>query len=438
MTPRARMALAVLAGLCLAAAQAPLSFWPALPAGFALMCLSVQAAFWGAAFWGALRLGRPWLVLVLFPLAELARAYVFTGFPWGLTGYGWLGTPLAQLSAWIGPHGLGAVTLMLCSLPVFWSGRRGTLAGVGGLTLLAVAGFADRDRGALDHADTAPVIRLTQPNAPQHLKWDRAHIPKFFQRQIGFTGAPATDGLPAPDLIVWPETSVPAWLNDAGPALERMSRAAGGTPMVVGIQRYEGRAAFNTAAVLDGTGAVRQVYDKHHLVPFGEYLPFAALFSRLGLSILVESASGFEPGPGPVLIDLPGIGTALPLICYEAVFPQLARAPGPRPDFLLHLTNDAWFGTWAGPQQHLAQARFRAIEQGLPLLRSANTGITAVIDAYGDIHGRIALGTAGYLDARLPPARAATLYSRTGDWSVLAALVLTLCATVGLARRNRD
>ena len=148
---------------------------------------------------------------------------------------------------------------------------------------------------------------------------------------------------------------------------------------------------------------IGQIYDKHHLVPFGEYLPLEAVLSTLGMGVLTETYGGFTPGAGPALIDLGPIGKALALICYEAVFPHQMTSADGRPRFLLHVTNDAWFGTWSGPYQHLAQAQFRAIEQGLPLLRSANTGITASIDANGQILRSLALGESGYLDATLPP-----------------------------------
>jgi len=487
LTPRQTFGSAILAGLLLAAAQAPLSLWPLLPVGLCLslyvftQCTSSRAAlkigwvlgtsyfaaalpwivepffvdaarhgwmapfalllmagglalFVAVPFWGAARLRTPWALVVFLPVADLLRGYLFTGFPWGLWSYGWLNTPIAQAAAWIGPYALGAFSLLLCALPIFWSVRKGLGSAAAGFALLAAVGLWDRSRPAEMQAD-APTIRLIQPNAPQHLKWDREHIPTFFRRSVDYTAA-----APSPDLIVWPETSVPVWLNEADRALARISDAAGDVPMVLGIQRYEDRDAFNTAAVMDASGEVIQIYDKHHLVPFGEYVPLGGLLTRLGLGPMVETASGFAAGPGPQLIDLPGIGTALPLICYEAVFPRLSQQAGARPDLLLHLTNDAWFGTWAGPQQHLAQARFRAIEQGLPLLRSANTGISAVIDARGDVLRALPLGEAGFIDAPLPPARAPTLYSRTGNlpFAVFLALISALFLTRARRLQARD
>jgi apolipoprotein N-acyltransferase len=180
---------------------------------------------------------------------------------------------------------------------------------------------------------------------------------------------------------------------------------------------------------------VRAVYDKHHLVPFGEYVPFADYLSRIGLRAMVEQTSGFSSGPGPALLDFGALGSALPLICYEAVFAHRVNEAPARPDFLLQVTNDAWFGSYAGPQQHLAQARMRAIEQGLPLLRSANTGISAVIDPFGRTIAQLALNTDGFVDAPVPQPLPPTLYSKIGDVPV--ALFLAAGFLALFARRMR-
>jgi apolipoprotein N-acyltransferase len=187
---------------------------------------------------------------------------------------------------------------------------------------------------------------------------------------------------------------------------------------------------------LNGRGQRDQIYDKHHLVPFGEYMPAATLFARYNiLGLATRAKYGFSPGPGPQLLDLGALGTALPLICYEAVFPQDVNAAPERPDMLLHLTNDAWFGTDAGPQQHLQQARLRAIEQGLPVVRAANTGISAMIDPAGRIIDALPLGRAGFIDAPLPAPLRPTIYSRTGDLSALLVLI-TAFGALFLANRR--
>jgi apolipoprotein N-acyltransferase len=276
-------------------------------------------------------------------------------------------------------------------------------------------------------------VRLIQPNAPQHQKWDPQFAGIFFERLVQFTRA----GEERPDLIVWPETAVPVWLHNAARTLGIISDAAGDVPVVLGINRAEGMRIFNAAVLMDAEGRVTQTYDKHHLVPFGEYIPLGNLLSKIGIQGLASrSGDGFSPGAGADVIDLGGLGKALVLICYEAVFPQDVRAAPVRPDFILHLTNDAWFGNFSGPYQHLAQARMRAIESGLPVLRAANTGVSAVIDAKGRVLHALPLNTEGYLDAVLPEPLPETLYAKSGDLPLTIVVVLLLLTA--LLRRRRE
>ncbi|WP_323765598.1 apolipoprotein N-acyltransferase [Marinovum sp.] len=399
------------------------------------------ALFWALAFWGAARMGGGVLRLAgALTAVELARGYVLTGFPWALPGYIWTDTVFAQLAAVVGPYGLTGLTFAMAALPV-WLWQRlqvslpllkagrvfGLTVGLG--TLLWYAAVTLEARDLPQTAGDAPVLRLVQPNAPQDQKWDPERIPVFFNRMVGFSA----EG-PRPDLILWPESAVPVLLEEAGPTLDYISEAAGGVPLLLGIQRAEGLAYYNSAVLVDGAGRAGQVYDKHHLVPFGEYMPFPGVWQRLGITGLAARVdSGYAAGPGPLLLDL-GFAQALPLICYEAVFPQYARH-SPRPDVLIQLTNDAWFGANTGPYQHLAQARMRAIESGLPMVRAANTGVSAVIDAKGRITEALPLNQAGYLDARLPPALPPTIYARTGDWP-LTVLLIALCAGAIAVRRR--
>ncbi len=290
---------------------------------------------------------------------------------------------------------------------------------------------AARLSAPLDLTETR--VRVVQPNAAQHLKWRPDMIPVFFSRALELTATPAD---PPPDLIVWPETSVPDILSRAGPAFAAMRAAAGPDAVIVaGLQRREAARFYNSLAVLaPGTADPWDHYDKHHLVPFGEYLPYAAFWARFGLDGLAANVDGgFRPGPGPQIVTLPGIGPALPLICYEAVFPQdVFRAPA-RPALLLHATNDAWFGDFAGPYQHLAQARLRAIEQGLPMVRAANTGVSAIIGPRGRVLVGVPLGEAATADAPLPAALPPTPYAIHRDSPVFA-LTLLLLGLAALAR----
>lgn len=409
-------------------------------APFALIFLAGGLAlFWGGGFALARRLDRrlaggalAWVVCLT--LTEMARAHLFTGFPWALAGYVWAASPAAIHAALIGPYGLSAaalaagVALWLLLSPRH---RRRALAGLalGGLAIAAGWGLGRPIPPALD----APVIRLVQPNAPQRQKWDPAHIRTFFDRQLGFTAAPARTT--PPDLTIWPETAIPWFLDNAGEALGMISDMAGDRPVVLGLRRLDGARLLNSLVVLAPDGNIHATYDKHHLVPFGEYMPLGNLAARAGLTGFAnDQGFGYSPGPGPRLVDLPGIGRALPLICYEAVFPHdVAGAPA-RPRLLMQITNDAWFGRFSGPFQHLQQAQMRAIEQGLPMARVANTGVSAMIGPRGHISAQIALGEAGFTDAALPPALLPTPYARTGDVPLALLLALTLAL---LAFRHR-
>ncbi|BBU58463.1 hypothetical protein KU6B_47280 [Mameliella alba] len=378
-------------------------------------------------------------LVLAWSLAELARAYVFTGFPWALVPYFWLPVPVIQWVSVVGPHGLTLLTLAaaaLCALALRPGGAR---AGLAGLTLLAAlfGGGVLLTPAAQDLA-ARPVVRLVQPNAPQHEKWDPQKIPVFMQRKLEFTRAVPAEGGAAPALIVWPETSVPNLLHRAGPTLDRITEAAGGTPVLLGVQRADQAGYYNSLIVLAPGGGVQALYDKHHLVPFGEYMPAAALFARWNIAGLAARAEGgYTPGPGPQVIDMGPLGSALPLICYEAVFPQDVNGAPLRPDMLIQITNDAWFGIWSGPYQHLAQARIRAIEQGLPMLRAANTGVSAVIDGAGRVLVTIPLGEAGFADAPLPPPMRHTPYSRTGDLPAGLLMFVAIAALWAGSRRRR-
>ncbi|MDQ2091615.1 apolipoprotein N-acyltransferase [Marimonas arenosa] len=405
-------------------------------APFALAFLSGGLAlFWGGASMLAHRLGGRALTWVAaLTGAELLRSYVLTGFPWALIGYVWAASPAAQYAAYVGPHGLTAAALAVAVS--LW--RLGTPAWTKALPMLALyAGLIALGAHLarpLPPGPEAPVIRMIQPNALQHQKWDPDHVLTFFNRQLDFTAKSGTG--PDPDLIVWPETAIPWALENAGRPLEMIADTAAGTPVVLGLRRFDGPRLYNTAILLDANGQVAAQYDKHHLVPFGEYVPFGDMAAGFGIAgLAARDGFGYSAGPGPRLIELPGIGPALPLICYEAVFPQDVAAAPARPRLLLQLTNDAWFGQFSGPFQHLQQARMRAIEQGLPMLRVANTGVSAMIGPRGEILNRIPLGQAGFADAGLPAALPPTPYARSGDWPVLALVVIGL-GLGAIARRR--
>jgi apolipoprotein N-acyltransferase len=476
-------------GLVMAAGQAPLGFWflawPALVAVLALMARAagpVQAAWIGmfaalghfglalswlvepflidiarhgwmapfavvlmagglGLFWAAAgALGyraaqgrwRPLALAAALAVAELARGHVLTGFPWAMIGHVWIDTPVAQVAALAGPSGLTLLSTVSAALPLMLGGA-GLAAGLA--LVAAAAAFGALRLAAPDPAGRPVTLRLVQPNAEQQDKWDPDRARMFFQRQLDYTAA-----APRPDLVIWPETAVPYLLDrtpELGPVI---AEAAGGATVVLGVQRSEGARFWNSMAVIAPDGAVRAIYDKHHLVPFGEYIPFGDLASEwVGLTAFAaRDGNAYSAGPGPALVDLGSdLGRVLPLICYEAVFPQGLRGLPARPDWLLQITNDAWFGTLTGPYQHFAQARLRAIEQGLPLVRVANTGISGVIDARGRVRQTIPLGQAAWLDAPLPGTLPPPPFARWGEGPVLLLLAGIAALLAGVRRRNR-
>ncbi|TRD16662.1 apolipoprotein N-acyltransferase [Palleronia caenipelagi] len=475
---RRSLALAALAGLAAGLGQAPFSLVPVALAGLALSCWLCRAAlsprraaligwvtgtayfaltlhwivepffvdaarhgwmapfalifmsgglalFWATAFgfarWLAQGRGSFALAFALcLTAAELLRGYIFTGFPWVLVGQIWSDGPGLQLAAFTGPYGLTLVTVVIAAISAVLRPAPAlavVLVGWGGVVGLGAL------RPDLPMAEPVGTVRLVQPNAPQDQKWDPDLVPVFFRRSLDLSAAEGDV-----DLVVWPETSLPFLLTGADPILAEISGRAGGVPVIAGAQRREDGRYYNALAVLSAEGALLDVYDKHHLVPFGEYIPFGDVLRRGGLRGLAEIVGGYSAGPGPRVLDLGPLGQPQPLICYEAIFPQEVGAVAARPDWLLQITNDAWFGTFAGPQQHLAIARMRAVEHGLPMLRAANTGISAGIDARGRVIGEIPMGVAGHLDVALPPPGPETLYARTGDWPVAVLLLLMISA----------
>ncbi len=417
--------------------DAPRDGWMA---PFALILISFGLAlFWAGAAALAAWLGRSparraLALAVALAGADALRSYALTGFPWALLGHVWIGTPVAQAAALTGPLGLSLLTTGAAAIAATAPRRGSALAAALLAAVWAAGGWRLAQPGP--QPATLARIRLVQPNAAQHLKWLPGMQQMFLERMLAQTAAPPAPGAAAPDLIIWPETSVPWLLNDPGPVLRMISDAAGGRPVALGIQRSEGMRYYNSLAVIGPGGAVGDIYDKHHLVPFGEYVPAGDLLARAGITAFAARAgNGYSAGPGPALLDLGPLGQALPLICYEAVFPQdIAGAPG-RADWIVQVTNDAWFGALSGPYQHLAQARLRAIEQGLPLVRAANTGVSAVIDARGRVLASLPLNAEGFLDAPLPAAWPPTPYARSGDRPVLALLSLLVLGLAAIRRR---
>lgn len=404
-------------------------------APFALLGMAAGlAVFWAIAF-GVARRGSIVAFVVFWTLLELVRAYVFTGFPWGLIGYGWLDTPAMQGASLIGVHGVGALTLTCILLIAQYMKRDWRRAIFGAVLAVSIWGFGVQrlwvdipDRGA------ETIVRIVQPNAEQALKWLPEFQKIYYDRLLGLSGAAAEI---SPHIVVWPETAVTFLPSRRPDLLQQMALSTEGAVLVYGTRLNDELGNwYNGLVVLDQLGQILDTYGKHHLVPFGEYVPQGEFLTRFGMGAMV--GNGFTKGFGEKIIDLNGVPAFLPMICYETIFPQHAMIFGARPEWLVQVTNDAWYGDFSGPYQHLAQARVRAIEQGLPLVRSANTGVSAMIDARGAVMRSIPLGRAGFVDVALPGKMSKTIYARTGDWLVACILaILSFWQLFGGNRRRR-
>ncbi|MDE2184973.1 MAG: apolipoprotein N-acyltransferase [Alphaproteobacteria bacterium] len=367
--------------------------------------------------------GRVFWFALCYTLAEWLRGHILTGFPWNIAGYGW-GASLGvlQSTAVIGVYGLTLLTLLFgASLAEFFAVRPkwhmpAALAGL--FVVLALGGNL---RLALTRVADVPNVslRLVQPDVPQAEKYERRYLARNWQRLVALTLAPGR-----PTIVIWPEAAAiggPPYLLARQPmALDVIAQLTAGRLLMTGALRGErdenGQARYyNSFYIFGGDGRLIATYDKAHLVPFGEYLPFEKTLGALGLSKLTEMSGSFSTGDGPHTYDLPGAPAVDPLICYEILFPEQVVGRR-RPGWIVNVTDDSWFGPWAGPRQHLLVAQVRAIEQGLPVIRAANTGISAIIDPLGRIRSQLGLGRLGTVDGRLPAAIAAPPYARLGDW----------------------
>lgn len=398
---------------------------------------AAMALYYGVAGLAA-RVLRPGLPRALglataFVAADWVRGHLLTGFPWNVWGYGWADSAwLSQGAALGGVYALGALVLFSAMLAAT-ADRHGARAGIVALVLAAlipitVAGYgaarlaAAPDPTALQDSDNAPGLRIVQAGIPQREKWPRRFAARNFDRhlRLGREGRP--DWVRA---VIWPETAAAFYIEESAPArADIAAMLPSGGLLLTGAPRQAGvpPRLRNAMVAIDGSGRVVASYDKHHLVPFGEYVPFKEV---LTFGKVTSGAGDYAPGPGPRTLSLPGLPPVSPLICYEVIFPGAAIDPAMPPAWLLNLTNDAWYGETAGPYQHLQHARLRAIEQGLPLVRAANTGISAAFDGHGREIARLPLGGSGVIDLRLPPPLAdPPPYRLLGDWVFVVLLIL--------------
>jgi apolipoprotein N-acyltransferase len=441
----------------------------ALPAGMALYTAL------GLAFARAIWMRGPMRILALaiaLTAVEWLRGHLFSGFPWNTYGYALI-TPLwlAQTAGLIGIWGVTFIAVTAYASPAVLvddpaDARRPWLVPASALMVIAILAL----HGAIQLA-TAPVsyvegvrLRVIQPNLPQDEKFNYSQKQQVMSRYLALSDratGPHSAGMRDVTHLIWPESAFPFFLTREADALAQIAALlpahtvliTGGIRPPEATSRANATRAYNSIYAVDDEGSIVSVYDKVHLVPFGEYLPFQSLLEQIGLLQLTKVRGGFIPGDRRRNQRVPGAPDFLPLVCYEIIFPgdavprseragwlyqrigrhvdwPFVAGTGERPGWLLNLTNDGWFGASSGPYQHFQQARIRAIEEGLPLVRAANTGISAVVDPLGRIVRALPLGAEGVLDAPLPRRLPPTLYARVGDgplaavWGIALALVL--------------
>ena len=425
-----------------------------LPAGIGL--------FWGAAMvlyrrFASGGLSRVLVFAAAFGLLEWLRGHVLTGFPWNPAGAGWAaGSAGSQFASVVGVYGLGFVTVAAVStLAVLaGSGTQKARIGVvlGGMAVLAALVIGGTIRLAnAEVLRTETLVRIVQADVRQESKWSPEAYRSIVDRYVNLT---AQRFLAQPDVVIWPEGALPASFNDVfspgspdGAAIAAAVQP--GQTLLVGLARGEagpdgGARYYNSLFSLQDAGIdglrVTAVYDKYQLVPFGEFLPMGGLMGAIGVRSLVHMPADFSPGPRPAPIDLPNAPRVQPLICYESLYPGFTPGAGGRPEWIVNVSNDAWFGATSGPIQHLNLASYRAIETGLPVVRATPTGVSAMIDPWGRVIAgeRLNSGESGVIDALLPRPVGITPYGRVGNlffW--LFVLAGFAPATLGFVRNRR-
>jgi apolipoprotein N-acyltransferase len=390
--------------------------------------------------------------------SEWLRGHVLTGFPWNAFGYA-LTNPLAlaQVASLIGLWGLTFLSVAIFASPAVLidgnsRGRRPWVAPVMALLVLIAMGFFGAVCLGLQPTTTVANVklRIMQPDLQQDARFNYAAKAEVMRKYLTLSdraSGPQSTGVRDASILIWPESAFPFFLTREADAMAQIDDLLPkGTILITGSVRAPDlppgtriTRAYNSIYAIDHDGSVLSIYDKLHLVPFGEFLPFQDWMERLGFVQLTKVQGGFIPGTGRRTMEIPNAPGALPLICYEAIFPDEVAARGDRPGWIINLTNDGWFGISTGPYQHLQQARLRAIEQGLPVVRAANTGISAVIDPMGRIVARLGLGVEGVLDSSLPAAIAPTVYARSGDIPIamLVAAALILVIRRRVTKRSR-
>ena len=429
----------------------------ALPLGLAIftgLSCAIAQLLWTPGFLRITVFATVWAAF------EWVRGIIFTGFPWNTVGYSFAANELiAQSTSVFGIYALSLLTVMITSAPaaladsdfqVIRSWQKRIIGPVSMLVLFfALFGFGGW-RLANSEAAFVPGVslRIVQPNIKQSEKWEPKNASRIFSRYLELSDiatSPKNMGIADATHIIWPESALPFLLDERPDVLSAIAAILPDKATLItgGIRRSrsdnQNSTYYNSVFTLNGTGKITGRYDKFHLVPFGEKLPFEEWLNKLGLRQLVTLPGSFASGPGPVTMAVAGAPPMSPLICYEAIFPGKVTAKGARPGWIVNVTNDGWFGETAGPYQHLQQVRIRAIEEGLPVVRAANTGISAIIDPYGRILQKLELSRSGVIDGLLPSALEPTYFSRWGNNIFLIMILALLLSRIAWQwRQNRS
>ncbi len=397
---------------------------------------------------GAMGAGRVLTFAAVFSAFEWFRGHALSGFPWDLPGETWrAGGAVSQGAALVGAYGMSFITLAITAAPGVWGGpdprRRmmlATSAALGVLLLLFVGGEIRLARTPIGASGASALrVRVVQADIPQADKWSPQAFRTIFETYARLTAQPSAGR--TLQVVIWPESAIPA--NSADYLAEGtlthaalMGALKPGQILLFGAVRTEGEGTntkyFNTLLALrrdPGGLTVLGHYDKHHLVPFGEFMPADALMGAIGFKALVNVGEGFTEGPPPAPLAVAGLPTLQPLICYESLFPAYVARGELRPAWIANVSNDAWFGRSSGPWQHLNLASYRAIEEGIPIVRATPTGVSAVVDAYGRALARLPTGVRGVIDRDLPQAAAPTPYDTVRDGPFWLFVLVGLAAT---------
>ena len=416
---------------------------PLLLAFFYGFATAVARLFWTDG------IGRIAALAFAFGLAEWLRGFLFTGFPWNPVGLAAMPIPLLMQSvAVVGVTGMNALAVFVLAMPGLLAGRQHRRLGLALAVLLvaAHAGFgALRLNAPQPASSTELAVRIVQPSIDLSEKWDGAVADRVFATTMELSAGRPADGEAAPQLILWPETSVPFFFTERPDALAAIGgMLQPGQMMIAGIVREDTSAGadplyYNSIIAIDDAGTIVDAVDKVHLVPFGEYIPLAGIAARLGIEQLVAGPMNFVPGSARHPLALPGNVSAAAFICYEIIFPGLVGPDAAPARLIINVTNDAWFGDTPGPYQHFRQAQLRAVETGVPLVRAANNGISGVIDARGRVVDALALNVRDAIDSRIeiPDAPGALVPERGSVGLAIVGFFGLFAMTFWLAQRRR-